>query len=77
MIAIGRADEVRGFALAGVEVAPCRTPHEADALVLALTTDATVGLLMVPSWVEEAARTSIARARGRRPTPAILVLPDA
>jgi vacuolar-type H+-ATPase subunit F/Vma7 len=76
MIALGRGDEVRGFALAGVETAPCQTPQEADASLLALGADTTVGLVLVPAWLQRVAPAAIARVRGRRRAPVILVLPE-
>jgi vacuolar-type H+-ATPase subunit F/Vma7 len=76
MIALGRADDVRGFALAGVETARCDTPDEARRLVLSLGADATVGLVLVPAWIGHAAGVSIASVRNRRRAAIVLVLPE-
>ena len=76
MIALGRVEDVRGFALAGVETASCQTPLDADALLPVLASDETVGLVVVPAWLDRLAPASIARVRGRRRAPVILVLPD-
>jgi vacuolar-type H+-ATPase subunit F/Vma7 len=75
MVAVGRASEVRGFALAGVETARCETTQEAELVLEAIASDASVGLLMVPAWLER-----VARFRGRGPAgrrgPIVLVLPQ-
>jgi vacuolar-type H+-ATPase subunit F/Vma7 len=76
MIALGRAEEVRGFALAGVETALCATAQQADALLMTCGADATVGLVMVPPWVEQQAPAALARVRARRRAPVVLVLPE-
>ena len=73
---MGRTDEIRGFALAGVEVASCQTPKEADAVVAGLSSDATVGLVIVPAWLNRVAPALVARVRARRRPPVIFVLPD-
>jgi vacuolar-type H+-ATPase subunit F/Vma7 len=76
MIAVGPAEDLRGFALAGVETARCQTPQDAAALFPALAADETVGLVLVPAWLERTAPASIARVRSRRRAPVILALPD-
>jgi vacuolar-type H+-ATPase subunit F/Vma7 len=76
MVALGRLDDIRGFALAGVETVRCETLQEASALVLALGADTTIGLVVVPGWLARAASAAIARVRGRRRAPVVLVLPD-
>jgi vacuolar-type H+-ATPase subunit F/Vma7 len=76
MIALGRLDDIRGFALAGVETARCETAQEGSALVNALGADATVGLVVVPPWLGHAASSAIAGVRGRRRGPVVVVLPD-
>ena len=76
IIAVGRTDEIRGFALAGVEVASFQTPKEADDVVSALSADASVGLVIVPAWLNRVAPALVRRARARRRGPVILVLPD-
>jgi vacuolar-type H+-ATPase subunit F/Vma7 len=75
MIAVGRGDDIRGFALAGMETARCETPQDAGALLTRFGADATVGLLVVPLWVDRAAPESIARVRALRRAPIVLVLP--
>jgi vacuolar-type H+-ATPase subunit F/Vma7 len=75
LIAIGRADDIRGFALAGVETARCESLQEAGALLAQVGVDATVGLIVVPSWVDRGAPAAIARVRARRRAPVVVVLP--
>jgi vacuolar-type H+-ATPase subunit F/Vma7 len=76
LIAIGRPDEVRGFALAGVETWPCHTALDADRLLQTIGSDTAVGLIMIPGWVGHAANATIARVRATRRGPVILVLPN-
>ena len=76
IVAVGRVDETRGFALAGVEIASCQTTREADAVVSALSADASVGLVIVPAWLNRVVPALITRVRARRHGPVILVLPD-
>lgn len=75
MIALGRADDIRGFALAGMETARCETPQEAAALLAQFGADATIGLLVVPPWLDRAAPAAIARVRALRRAPVVLALP--
>jgi vacuolar-type H+-ATPase subunit F/Vma7 len=76
MIALGRAEDVRGFALAGVETVRCDTPDEAGRLVLSLGAEASVGLVIVPGWIGRAAGRSISSVRNRRRAAIVLVLPE-
>ena len=75
-VALGRLDDIRGFALAGVETVCCETLQEADAMVLALGADATIGLILLPASFAAAASTAIDVVRGRRRAPVVLELPD-
>ena len=75
MIALGRRGDGRGFALAGLETARCDTPQDAAALMAQFAGDPTIGLLLVPLWVEEMAPAAIARIRARKRAPVVLVLP--
>jgi vacuolar-type H+-ATPase subunit F/Vma7 len=77
IVAVGRADDTRGFALAGVEIVSCRTPGEADAVISALSADAHVGVVIVPAWLNRVAPALVARVRARRRGPVLIVLPDA
>ena len=76
MIAIGRLDDTRGFALAGVETARCESAQEGSALVTALASDPSVGVVVLPAWLGEGAARAIARLRERRRGPVVVVLPD-
>jgi vacuolar-type H+-ATPase subunit F/Vma7 len=75
LIVAGRASEVRGFALAGVETAICDNQDEADAFLTSLAAD--VGLLIVSPWVAQAAAERLQTIRDRRGPPVILTLPAA
>jgi vacuolar-type H+-ATPase subunit F/Vma7 len=75
LIALGRTNDVRGFALAGVETVTCQTVRQADAALRTLGSDPTVGVVMIPTWVERAIPAAIARVRVRRRAPVLLVLP--
>ena len=73
---MGRPDEVRGFALAGVETAPCRTAQDADRVLSTLVADRShVGVIVVPAWVNQAVAGVVARARAQRDAPVVVVLP--
>jgi vacuolar-type H+-ATPase subunit F/Vma7 len=75
-VALGRAEDIRGFALAGVETAVCETPHEAETLMNALgAVESRVGLLMVSAWVTRAAPSAVERSRQKDGPPIVLVLP--
>ena len=76
MIALGRAEDVGGFALAGVETVRCDTADEAGRLVLSLGADASVALVMVPAWIGRAASVAISSVRNRRRAAIVLVLPE-
>ena len=73
---MGRTVDTRGFALAGVEIAACQTAREADAVVSALSADASVGLVIVPAWLNRLAPALVPRVRAKRRGPVVLVLPD-
>ena len=76
MIALGRLDDIRGFALAGVETARCESLREGSALVKALSADPSVGVVVVPAWLGYGAASAIAHVRDRRGGPVVVVLPD-
>ena len=75
MIALGRPDDTRGFALAGVETARCDSATEGVALVAALAADASVGIVVLPAWLADGAASAIAAVRARRRGPVVVVLP--
>jgi vacuolar-type H+-ATPase subunit F/Vma7 len=77
MVAVGRADEVGGFALAGVEVRPCTTPAEAEAVMATVVQETPpAGLVVVSAWANRAAARVIARLRQRRTPPVVVTLPE-
>jgi hypothetical protein len=73
LVVAGRAHDVRGFAVAGVETIRCETAGEAKALLDGLAAD--VGLFIVPRWFERATGERLARLRERWGPPVVLVLP--
>jgi vacuolar-type H+-ATPase subunit F/Vma7 len=76
IVVIGRAREVRGFSLAGVETAVCQAPADASARVSALGAPASgVGLLLLSAWAARAAERPLAAIRERQGPPVILELP--
>ena len=76
MIALGRLDDIRGFALAGVETARCESAQEGSARINALATDASVAVVVLPAWLGDGAASAIARLRDRPRGPVVVVLPD-
>ena len=76
IVALGRLDDIRGFALAGVEIARCESVREGSALVNALAADASVGVVVVPAWLGYGAESAIARLRERHRGTVVVVLPD-
>jgi vacuolar-type H+-ATPase subunit F/Vma7 len=73
LLVAGRARDVRGFAVAGVETVPCETAPQARAAIDDLGDD--VGLFVVSQWFEQATGDRLARLRGRKGPPVVLVLP--
>jgi vacuolar-type H+-ATPase subunit F/Vma7 len=76
IVALGPPDDIRGFALAGVETARCETGHDADHLISAMCrAESDVGLVLVSRSIAEAAVPAIARARAGGAAPVFLILP--
>ena len=73
LMVAGRAAEVRGFALAGVETAECESDEQANALIIDLPGD--VGLLIVSPWVAHAAADRLRAIRDRKGPPVVFTLP--
>jgi vacuolar-type H+-ATPase subunit F/Vma7 len=77
ILAIGLADEMCGFALAGVETSRCQTPQDAEALLSSLGAgDSNVGLLIVSATIDRSAQRAIAHLRRTRGAPVVVVLPE-
>ena len=77
LVVVGRAHEVAGFALAGVETAICITGPEADAVVSSLASQSqTAGLILVAPWVGRSAHRAIGEVQRRKGPPVIVTLPD-
>jgi vacuolar-type H+-ATPase subunit F/Vma7 len=76
LVVVGRAHEVAGFALAGVETAVCSTDDEAETLVSSLAAPGeAAGLILVAPWVDRSAQRVIAAVRRRKGPPVIVSLP--
>jgi vacuolar-type H+-ATPase subunit F/Vma7 len=73
LVVAGRADEIRGFALAGVETAECHSVEHANAVLSGVSRD--VGLLIVSAWVAQAAEDRLRAVRDRKGPPVVLTLP--
>jgi vacuolar-type H+-ATPase subunit F/Vma7 len=74
MAVIGSADEVRGFALAGVEAVACGTAAEAAAALDALAQHPRVAVLIVTQAIADALPASIERLQNRVEPPIVIVL---
>ena len=76
IVAIGRADEMRGFALAGVETTRCDSGQEADSAISAMSrAGSDVGLVLVSRSIAALAVPAIARARAGGAPAVFLILP--
>jgi vacuolar-type H+-ATPase subunit F/Vma7 len=76
VVAAGRVEEVRGFALAGVETVWCDTASAAAALLTDLQgADPPIGLLIVSPWLAGAVPDRLQRLRERKGPPMVLTLP--
>jgi hypothetical protein len=73
LLVAGRARDVRGFAVAGVETISCETATQAQTAIDDLGDD--VGLFIVSWWFEHAAGDRLSRLRDRKGPPVVLVLP--
>jgi vacuolar-type H+-ATPase subunit F/Vma7 len=77
MVVVGRAREITGFALAGVETLVCEPGDDATALLGNLADpDAGVGLVIVTPSAGRAAAAVIHSLRRRKGPPVIAELPD-
>jgi vacuolar-type H+-ATPase subunit F/Vma7 len=77
LLALGRPEEIRGFALAGVATIVCQTAQDAEKTMAELgLADAGVGLLIVPRWIGQAASQAISQIRSRQTPPVVLVLDE-
>ena len=80
VIAVGRPDDLRGFALAGVETCACETVADADAAIRRLTSpggDTDVGLIIVSDSADGLAASAGERRRGDPSGPILVRLGDA
>jgi vacuolar-type H+-ATPase subunit F/Vma7 len=74
LLVAGRAHEIRGFTLAGVETVRCDTRAQAKTIVDGLGAD--IGLLIVSRWFQQAAGEHLAKIRDRSGRPIVLTLPE-
>lgn len=78
IVAVGRAVDVQGFALAGAETRCCESAAEAHAALLQLAEERPApGLVVVSPWVGAVAARAVAkiRAAATRP-PVVVILPE-
>jgi vacuolar-type H+-ATPase subunit F/Vma7 len=74
LIVVGRPDEVRGFALAGVDIAVCDAAAAAAPLVEQVSADG-AGLVLVSPWIARHAARTIASLQRRKGPPVISIIP--
>jgi vacuolar-type H+-ATPase subunit F/Vma7 len=75
IVAVGRAVDVRGFALAGVETRCCSTDAEARVAVPRLAAERPApGLVVLSPWAATVAARALARIRGDTTRPPVLVV---
>jgi len=70
---LGTADDVRGFALAGVAGIPCATRDEVERAAAVVKARGDVALVLVSAEVEKLAPQIVASLAGE--PPAVVVLP--
>ena len=75
LVVAGRAHDVRGFAVAGVETVSCETAMHAQAALDSLAPD--VALFIVSRWFAHATGDRLTRLRERKGPPVVFVLPAA
>jgi vacuolar-type H+-ATPase subunit F/Vma7 len=76
IVVVGRAVDLRGFALAGVETVVCRTPTEVEPVVSRLgLRPAGVGLLILSPWAAALGRQATSAIRASQGPPVVLELP--
>jgi hypothetical protein len=78
IVAVGRAVDVRGFALAGAETRCCESAAEAHAALLEIAGEKPApGLVVVSPWAGAVAARAVAKIRSAttRP-PVVVVLPQ-
>jgi vacuolar-type H+-ATPase subunit F/Vma7 len=75
LIVVGRAEEVCGFALAGVDIVVCDAAAAAAPLVERVSADG-AGLVLVTPWIAQHAARTIAALQRRKGPPVISIIPD-
>ena len=78
IVAVGRAIDLRGFALAGAETRCCESAAEAHAALLQVADERPApGLVVVSPWASAVAARAVAKIRGdtTRP-PVVVVVPE-
>jgi vacuolar-type H+-ATPase subunit F/Vma7 len=77
LVVVGRAGELTGFRLAGVETAECASVEDAARVVQALCSEASgAGLVILSPWAGAHATHAVRDSRGKRP-PIVMVMPVA
>jgi len=76
LVVVGRADEVTGFTLAGVETVACDASMDAARVVESVAAPAAgAGLVLVSPWIARYAGRAIAAVQQRKGPPVITVIP--
>jgi vacuolar-type H+-ATPase subunit F/Vma7 len=76
LVVIGRADELTGFALAGVETVTCDASVDAARVVESVAAPAAgAGLVLVSPWIAQHAGRVIEAVQQRKGPPVITVIP--
>lgn len=75
IVAVGRAVDVRGFALAGVETRRCEAAAEAHATLLQVADERPApGLVVISPWVATVAPRAVAKIRSAATRPPVVVV---
>jgi len=78
IVVLGDADDVRGFALAGVEGQVCQDLGAAESALAQIGARAgEVGLLLISAAVAGFAPSAVERLRRQEGGPAVVILPEA
>jgi vacuolar-type H+-ATPase subunit F/Vma7 len=80
IFALAGPEDVRGFALAGIEGSPCAVPGQAQAILRGLLRDreaSGIGLLLLSAAAAREASGEVRALRRSGEPPLVVVLPDA
>ena len=76
LVVVGRAAELTGFMLAGVETAECASAADAERRVDELCREAAgTGLVLLSPWAGRHAAAALAAIQRRKRPPVVLIMP--